>query len=735
MLQDPAVHASHDPALTSACSPAPFTFAAGPFAAGRLRVLSFKGREAVSRPYRFDVEIGADASDAHDVEPALLGQAASLTMLLPEGERRTVAGIVAAVEAQGAFEQGRHAFRVRVVPRLWLLGKRKTSRIFQDKSVPEMVAAVLADAGVPHRAALSRRYPPRVYCVQYQETDLAFVTRLCAEEGIFYVFEHAAEEMVVFGDGAHAYEPIGGDAELAYRYEHGADGLVPKEHHVGRFVLRRALKTGAVLQRDYDFRRPMLDLRAEAKPSSSPPASAAADNAVAIETDLLHDYDHHGEDERPDVDGGSAGVRLEQRRRHATVAEGASACRRLSPGLAFDLVDHDVDALNGRYVLARVEHVGRAPEVARGRERVYENTFACVPADVALRPKRPRRVLQQVMETAVVVGPAHEEIYTDEHGRVKVQFPWDLAGKKNEHSSCWVRVAQAWAGAGWGFSFVPRIGMEVVVTFVGGDVDRPLVTGCVPNAVNVPPFVLPGQRTRSGIRTRTTPGGDGSNELCFEDAAGREQVFLHAQRNLDEVVENDHTRTVRGNEAVSIGKRSTVDVGGDQETSVKGNEVINIDKNLVLHVGGRQIIHVDGQGDDGPEDVDAAQPPASEPVEKQTNMGGTRSSQAAGAGTTRLGAGGVGSIEGGSGSARGGGGADVKPWTRTGNGQPSELNIAKGGGVINSPDGLTFNGQGGHISIKDGVMTLSATTIELTATTIRIVGDETIIKGTPIRLN
>jgi type VI secretion system secreted protein VgrG len=457
MLQD------NDSAPSSAAPPsggpasgspaAPFALAAGSFAAGPLRVLSFRGREEVSRPFHFDVEVAVVEADAPDLASALLGQPAALTLEVPGGDPRTVRGVVAAVEAQAAFDHGRHAFLIRVVPRLWLLGKRKTSRIFQDRSVPQIVGAVLDDAGVPYRAALAGKHPPRTYCVQYQETDLAFVTRLCAEEGIFYVFEHAAEETVVFGDGVHAYQPIVGEAELAYRYDHGTGGLVPDEHHVARFELRRALKTGTVLHRDHDFRRPLLDLRAETKQGSSEPPAAAAQAAPDV-TDLeagkLRAYDHHGEDDRPDVDAGTAGVRLEQRRRRAAVAEGASACRRLAPGLSFDLADHTIGALDGRYVVARVHHTGRAPEAARGREAVYENTFACVPAAVALRPKRPRRVLQQVVETAVVVGPANEEIYTDEHGRVKVQFPWDLVGKNDEHSSCWVRVAQAWAGAGWG---------------------------------------------------------------------------------------------------------------------------------------------------------------------------------------------------------------------------------------------------------------------------------------------
>lgn len=605
MLQDTAMTASNDDAPQSSRGPAPFTLRAGPFAAGRLRVLSFRGREAVSRPFRFDLVVGVDQADAPELESALLGQPASLALLVPDADPRCVCGIVAAVEAQDAFEQGRHAFRLRLVPRLWMLGKRRTSRVFQNLSVPEIVNAVLDAARVPHRAALVEKYAARTYCVQYQETDLAFVTRLLAEEGIFYVFEHGAEETMVLCDSAHLYQPIAGDAELAYRYEQGSDGLVPKEHHVGRFAARRAIKSGAVLQRDYDFLRPLLDLRADTKPSSSvaPPASDAAEEALPFEAELLRVYDHHGEDERPDVNAGTARVRLEQQRRHALIGRGESACRRLLPGLRFDLVDHEIDALNRRYVVARVEHEGRAPEVAHGRERVYANTFACVPADVALRPKRSRRALQQVTETALVVGPASEEIYTDEHGRVKVQFPWDLEGKKNEHSSCWVRVSQAWAGAGWGFQFIPRIGMEVVVTFVGGDVDRPLITGCVPNAVNAPPFVLPKDKSRSGIRTSTTPGGHGCNELSFEDQKGGEEVFLAAQRDLREKVNNDHTVTVGNNDAITIGRNrttsvsgaDTASVGSTRTSTVGGDDALTVRQNRTVTVLGALTETVQGR--------------------------------------------------------------------------------------------------------------------------------------------
>lgn len=611
-----------DSAPLSSPSPTPFSLAAGPFTAGRLRVLSFRGREAVSRPFRFDIKIAVDDADHHDLEPALLGQPASLAMLIADDEPRTACGIVAAVEAQAAFEQGRHAFRLRLVPRLWLLGRRTTSRVFQNKTVPQIVDAVLGAAGVPCRWTLVEKYAPRVYCVQYQETDLAFVTRLLAEEGIFYGFEHGTEGTVVFADSAHLYEPIAGDPALAYRYEHESDGLVPHEHHVGRFALRRTIKPGAVLQRDYDFRRPMLELRAEAKPSSSaPPAESAAADALAFEAQQLVAYDHHGEDERPDVDGASARVRLEQHRGRAVVAEGASACRRLSPGLRFELVDHEIGRLNRSYVLARVDHEGRAPEIARHGEAVYANTFTCVPAEVPLRPKRRARAIQQVVETAVVVGPEGEEVYTDEHGRVKVQFPWDLEGQHNEHSSCWVRVAQAWSGQGWGTQHIPRVGMEVVVTFLGGDVDRPLVTGCVPNAINAPPFALPAHRTKSGIKTRSTPGGQGHNELSFEDKKGEERVYLHAQRDLDEVIGRNHARVVKADETIVVkrDRRETIEgdrvlrvhggsietlhggqvreIDGDAREAVAGNAELRVAQDLTTRVSGRERREITGASD------------------------------------------------------------------------------------------------------------------------------------------
>jgi type VI secretion system secreted protein VgrG len=524
---------------------------------GDLRVLAFRGRERVSRPFRFAIHVGVAPSHKRALEHALLGQPATLRIETARGPR-SVCGIVAAVQARHPLPDG-HAFLLTLVPRLWLLGRRKTSRIFQCKTVPQIVDAVLGEK-VPHRSRLVGAYSERTYCVQYQETDLAFVQRILAEEGILYFFEHGTEETMVLGDARDAYRPIDGDGRLLYRPGFGGDGMNGSEPAVGGFSFQRRVRPGGVLTRDYDFRRPLLDLRAEATTSS----------VLPLESTDLRVYDHHGEDDRPDVDARTARVLWEQVRNDARLAVGTSADAHLVPGRSFELAEHDIDSLDGEYVVARVDHQGHAPHFGRQRRRAYSNRFQCAPADVVLRPRRPRHALQQVMETAQVVGPEGEEIHTDEYGRVKVQFPWDLDGKKNEHSSCWVRVAQAWAGSGWGAQFIPRVGMEVVVTFLGGDADRPLITGCVTNATNPPPFSLPKEKTRAGIRTRSTPGGNGANELSFEDQRGQEQIRIIAQKNLLEEVKHDRSAEIGHDDSLTVDGSSTIHVKGNQLVCVQG---------------------------------------------------------------------------------------------------------------------------------------------------------------------
>jgi type VI secretion system secreted protein VgrG len=605
-----------------------YELAAGPFAAGELRVVSFEGREEMNGLYAFDVVFWAKDLDDAQIEGALLGLPAALAMHLSGGGARYVRGIVHALTLEGKHPGGRHAYRLSLAPKLWFLGKRVNSRIFQDQTVQEIVDVVLAEHGVAHDWNLVTTYAVRRYCVQYQESDLHFVTRLLAEEGIFFSFDHPvdggggdpATERLVLADGVHGYGPIDGDPGLVYRHQTGDGSMKAEENQVLDLRAHTRIEPTAVVMHDYDFQRPMLDLTSRAPAPGAPAPVGAVPRPLEV-------YEHHGEFEETDADAGHASVYLEQLRAGAREAHGVSVCRRLLPGHRFDLRDHEIEALDASWVVTHVHHRGVAAEGAQKKgTRVYENTFRCAPADVPHRPPRPARLTRQVLESATVVGPEGQEIFTDAYGRVKVQFHWDREGKRDESSSCWMRVMQAWAGTGWGFQFIPRIGMEVVVSFLGGDLDRPVVMGCVSNAANPPPYPVPGQAEWSGMRTHSTPGGGGWNEVSFNDRAGAEQLYLRAQRNLHEEVGldraarvardsvestgrdlrtevaqhrhdatgGDHRITVNGGRSVAVAARDDLDVRGPRTTTIAGREQTRVTGALVLDVDGGRAVTVGG---------------------------------------------------------------------------------------------------------------------------------------------
>ncbi|MFO0757230.1 MAG: type VI secretion system tip protein TssI/VgrG [Byssovorax sp.] len=570
-----------------------YDLAAGDHDAGALHVLSFEGQEQMSDLYRFEVVIWCKETDENALETSLIGKPAVLTMHLAAGASRCVRGIVSAVALEGKRESGRHAFRLTIVPGAWLLTRRTNSRIFQDRTVQQIVEAILDEHGLARDFNLLARYPNRQYCLQYQESDYAFVTRILAEEGIFFWFEQPSEggvetsERLCFGDSAHAYPALGGDPALVFREQRGDGAMHAEENHVIELRAETRIEPNTVTMRDYDFRRPLLDLTSTVKSAADAPDAGAGRT--------LEVYDHHGEYEETDADAGNAGVFLEQLRAGVREAAGRSMCRRLMPGHRFDLSDHEVERLNASWVVTRVEHRGISAEAAGGQARTYENRFRCAPAEVPFRPPRPPRVLRQVTETAVVVGPEGQEIFTDAYGRVKVQFPWDREGKRNAYSSCWMRVVHAWAGSGWGAQFIPRIGMEVLVSFLGGDQDRPVVVGCLYNAQNPPAYGLPGQVTRSGIRSNSTPGGGGSNEIAFDDRAGSEQLYVHAERNLDEEVGNDRSTLVRHNRVETVEGEDRSIVGGARSEETGGDRSDKVGGTRAAVVGGAETLRVSGQ--------------------------------------------------------------------------------------------------------------------------------------------
>jgi type VI secretion system secreted protein VgrG len=425
-----------------------------------LLVPAFRGVEALSRPFSFDVSLAVPVAVASFTADVLGARA---RLILRGSVDRVIAGVVTRVTPEGAAPAREHFFhRVRLVPQLRLLAHTRTSRIFQDLSVPDIVRAVLRDAAIPCSWKTSRPYPSRVYCVQYRESSLDFIHRLLAEEGIFYTFDHPAAdvvgpEVVTFADGPEHYHSIEGGERLRFVDA----GEMRSAEHVRRFGLSERVSSGATLLRSFDFRRPGFDGRAEAR---VPVGNGHADDGTR------RVYEHDGDVQEQNVEGPAARGALEQERRKARLATGESSCRRLVPGGLFTLEEHPVPELNARYAVVRVEHRGRQPisfdDGSASTDHLYENRFRCVPGDAPFRPSRLRRPLQQVTETATVVGPPGEEIHVDTHGRIKVQFHWDLEGRHDERSSCWMRAMHPWSGAAWGSQFIPRVGMEVVVTWV-----------------------------------------------------------------------------------------------------------------------------------------------------------------------------------------------------------------------------------------------------------------------------
>lgn len=686
---------------------AAYRFMVFPFPPNHFMVHSFRGKEEISGLYRLDIVVTGPDVLGSSLERIALGQRA-LFLLRVGKSSRAFHGVVASVRHEGVrASHGVSQYRIRLVPRAWLLEHRRRSRIFQNMRVDQILAAVLKEAGIESRFDLQRTYPVREYCTQYEETDYRFIRRLAAEAGFYFRYSQrttlvaeAVEaataaiggaagavlgaaasaalakifsgETMVFGDNAGSYAPIDhgtmiGAAASALAASNrvsvdlaGASFAMelpsPTLHYlsihgtstaafdkVTHFEANHRVRTNAATYREYDPERPMAMITrhgqnqgsgaasvVDASVSLGPDAAFRADVSVdvagalagVLETQQLEFYEHHSPFLFPKwryADDEPARI-LRQKRRKARVAEGASTCPALSVGHRFRLEDHPVHEINRAYTVTAVEHEGWAtpPE---GQREVYRNRFSCVPADVVFCPPRPKRKSVMVALTATVVGPPGAEIHTDPQGQIKVQFHWDREGQYNEHSSCWIRTMQAWGGPGWGTQFLPRVGMEVVVTFEGGDPDKPMVLGCLYNGTHPPSFLLPDDKTRSGIRTQSSPGGGGFNELSFEDRKGQEQIYLHAQRDHDEVVERNHTLAVHGDETIGVdgSRRDEVQqnvflrVGGsleevvekDHATQVAGNRIDvttgNADRrvsgNLVTRVEGRERRDVNGMAD------------------------------------------------------------------------------------------------------------------------------------------
>lgn len=542
-----------------------------------LRVIRFEGHEGMSQLFEFHVAVACEAGDLAFED--VVGMAAVLTFRVGD-EPRQVHGIVASFE-QGDEGKKLTAYRAVLVPAVWRLQHRRDSRIFQAQSVPEILESVLSAAGVPgdgYRFAVSGSYAPREYCVQYRESDWAFACRLMEEEGIAYHFEHTdAGHVLVMADSPSVYEPIPGDANVVFRPPLGA---LVKGEHVSRFRYAERIRPGKVTLRDYNFKKPGLLLEGAGEADVDPD---------------LEIYDYPGEYEESDPGKALAKVRLEELQTSRKTGDGESACARFLPGATFTLADHPRDDFNKDFLITRVDHHGSEPGMEQGGGAPYGNRFQVIPAGVPFRPPRitPRPTIRGI-QTAIVTGPSGEEIHTDEHGRIKVQFHWDRQGKKDDKSSCWIRVSQIWAGGAWGAVFLPRIGHEVVVDFIEGDPDRPLVVGSVYHGTNVPPYGLPGEKTKSTIKSNSSTGGGGFNELRFEDKKGSEEIFLHGQKDWNILIENDKSQEIGHDQALLVKHDREARVDNDDTESIGGNQNIEVTKNLTETVGLDMSLDVGG---------------------------------------------------------------------------------------------------------------------------------------------
>lgn len=653
------------------------------------QVMRFRGSEGICQLYRFEIDL---ATTETSIEfDNIVGKAAVLSINTAEGER-WFHGIVGRFELTGETHDQTY-FRAELVPTVWLLTHRYNSRIFQEKSVPDIISDVLTQAGVPSdrvEKSLSGTHEPRTYCVQYRETDYNFICRLMEEEGIWWYFEQTQDGHIFhLADSTSAYAPIEGEAKLPYA---APSGLNLEGEHVVRFRLGQEVRPGAVVLDDFNFENPKLDLQAK--------------NDAGRDTGLEFS-DYPGEYLQQSAGTDLARIRKEEFECGRKRGIGQSNCRRLAPGLTFELTDHPFSELNGTYLIttlvhegkeavirtstgaasrggvldarvlqslinarqsdnaqirevadallqiaARLQHgdptahgalgqwiyhagqvsadlaavagiLGADPQAAIGvaglldggdgrlvdaDAPVYQCRFECIPSSVSYRPARvtPWPVMRG-SQTARVVGPQGEEIYTDQYGRVKVQFNWDREGDFNENSSCWIRVAQPSAGGQYGLLFLPRIGQEVVVDFLEGDPDKPLIIGRVYNADQMPPYKLPDEKTKSVIKTHSSKGGGGTNEIRFEDLKDKEQLFIQAQRQMDTRVKADHFHTVGSSYHLHVGTEDGgelreliynakhVHIKGELRTWVEKDEGRAVDGNQATEIKGTEclLVHKD----------------------------------------------------------------------------------------------------------------------------------------------
>ena len=606
----------------------------------QIKVLSLSGEEQLGRLFSFKIIVSVEQELADALtETSFAGERAAIHFLDPDGNRRVVRGLISDGEFAGVGHS--HAYyKLQLSPYVWPLTQRVNSRIFQERSTPQIIRAILKDHGLAGPGlvfALREDYAPRDYCVQYRESDWDFISRLMEEEGMYHFYRDAdGEALLHITDGPHGHPDLNFGREVRF---HPPEGRTPVPGTVYELTCRRQLRPGNVALTDYAAVKPSMPLETRAQ-------RGGHDTEQAIEV-----FDFPGEYRTRELGGRLSRVRLQELRCGHAQAQGRGTRVDFGPGQRLSLDGHPLQRFNAEYVITRVRHrcvtpmaeaLGYAGDGRAGGELIvpsYDNEFVALPQDEVFRPeratKRPRVAGPQ---TAVVVGPEEEEIYTDKYGRVKVRFRWDrdrqLArdARQESDASCWIRVSQPWAGVGYGGLTIPRIGQEVIVDFLEGDPDQPVITGRLYNgeamqptsmagpsrmtgagpepipAMQNRPQVLPESRARTTIRSNSTPGGGGANELTLDDVAGSELFHINASKDYVATIADFSTTTVGNDMKLSVGNclfefvaishdafigiNETQFIGVDRTEVVGCNETITIGMNRTEAVGMNETLSV-----------------------------------------------------------------------------------------------------------------------------------------------
>ena len=551
--------------------------------------------EGLGRPFQWTLDLLSENGNLNGDN--LLGKDVTLAFTLPHsGATRYFNGYVTEF-GQTGYRQRVHEYRAIVRPWLWFLTRAANCRIFQEQTIPQIFEAVVKAHGfTDYRLKLSDSHKQWSYCVQYRETDFNFVSRLLEQEGIYYYFEHSeGRHVLVLCDDSTTAAAMPGYRKVPFFPDDGTGLGTPGDHFFG-WSVTRSVQPGIYSTSDFNFETPSTSLAAKQE----------AQHKHARSSFEMFDYPSVGTDVQAHDTGQAAKLRLQELQAQYLTARGHGDVAGLAPGFLFALTDHPRGDINTDYLVTGMTLSVRPATVTSGNNPFGNEVSVSIEAIESRTPYRPPRLtpkpVVQGAQSAMVTGKSGAEIDTDKYGRVHVHFPWDRDGKHDQTSSCWVRVAQAAAGKNWGAIHIPRVGEEVLVSFLEGDPDRPIITGRVYNADFMPPYALPDNATQSGFKTHSSKDGsaDNFNEIRFEDKKGSEEIYVHAEKNLTVVIEHDRSKTVQNDETVDIqhdrkskvGNDETCEVAKDHATTIGNEEKRSVAKNRTTTVGSSDKLSV-----------------------------------------------------------------------------------------------------------------------------------------------